>query len=76
MPMEQIFIRILNMSLTAGIVILLVIFLRLFLKRLPKVFSCLLWTVVLFRLLCPISFTSAVSLLGILKMSSTQQGQI
>ena len=32
MQMEQIFIRILNMSLTAGIVILLVIILRLFLK--------------------------------------------
>ncbi len=74
--MEQIFIRILNMSLTAGIVILQVIFLRLFLKRLPKVFSCLLWAVVLFRLLCPISFSSAVSLLGVLKMPSTEQGQI
>lgn len=76
MQMERIFIRILNMSLTAGIVILLVIFLRLFLKRLPKVFSCLLWTVVLFRLLCPISFSLAVSLLGILRIPSTEQGQI
>lgn len=74
--MEQIFIRILNMSLTAGIVILLVVFLRFFLKRMPKVFSCLLWAVVLFRLLCPISFSSAVSLFGVLKMSSTGQGQI
>lgn len=76
MQMEQIFIRILNMSLTAGIVILLVIILRLFLKRLPKVLTCLLWTVVLFRLLCPISFSSAVSLFGILKMPSTEQGQM
>lgn len=74
--MEQIFIRVLNMSLTAGIVILLVIFLRLFLKRLPKIFSYLLWTVVLFRLLCPVSFSSAVSLLGVLRMPSTEQGQI
>lgn len=74
--MEQIFIRILNMSFTAGIVILLVIILRLFLRRLPKVLSCLLWTVVLFRLLCPISFSSAVSLFGILRISSTEQGQI
>lgn len=76
MQMEQIFIRILNMSLTAGIVILLVVFLRLFLKKLPKVFSYLLWAVVLFRLLCPISFSSAVSLLGVFKMPSTEQGQI
>ena len=76
MQMEQIFIRILNMSLTAGIVILLVVFLRLFLKKLPKVFSYLLWAVVLFRLLCPISFSSEVSLLGVFKMPSTQQGQI
>lgn len=76
MQMEQIFIRILNMSLTAGIVILPVVFLRLFLKRLPKVFSYLLWAVVLFRLLCPVSFSSAVSLLGVLEMPSTEQGQI
>jgi len=76
MQMEQIFIRILNRSLTAGIVIVLVIFLRLFLKRLPKIFSYLLWAVVLFRLICPVSFSSAVSLFGVWEMPFTEQGRI
>ena len=49
-----------NMSLTAGIVILCVIVARLFLKRAPKIFSYALWAVVLFRLLCPSPYSSAV----------------
>ncbi len=74
--MEQIFIRILNMSLTAGIVILMVIFLRLFLRRQPKIFSYLLWTAALFRLLCPVSFSSGLSLLGVWRMPPAQQGRM
>jgi beta-lactamase regulating signal transducer with metallopeptidase domain len=52
------------MSLTAGIVIVLVLLTRLPLKKAPKIFSYALWAVVLFRLLCPISFSSDFSLLG------------
>ncbi len=55
---------ILNMSLTAGIVIVVVLFARLPLKKAPKIFSYTLWVVVLFRLLCPVSFSSDFSLLG------------
>ena len=51
-----IFSRVLTMSLTGGIVLVLVM--RLFLARLPKIFSYLLWGVVLLRLLCPVSFSS------------------
>ena len=36
---------------------------RLCLKRAPKIYSYLLWSVVLFRLLCPVSFSSDVSVL-------------
>lgn len=57
--------KILNMSLTAGIVIVLVLLVRLPLKKAPKVFSYVLWAVVLFRLLCPVSFSSDLSLLSI-----------
>lgn len=71
---ERIFEVILNMSLTAGIVILAVMLVRLALKRAPKIFSYCLWAVVGFRLLCPISFTSSYSLLGILNMSPAAGG--
>lgn len=56
----------LNMSLTASVVILFVIFARLLLKRAPKIFSYALWYVVLFRLFCPVAVGSPFSLLGVL----------
>ncbi|MDE6748628.1 MAG: M56 family metallopeptidase [Lachnospiraceae bacterium] len=74
--MEQLFIRILNMSLTAGISILAVLIIRFMLKRAPKIFSYALWAAVLFRLLCPFSFSSAVSLLGVLRAPQAEQGKI
>ncbi len=58
--------KILNMSLTASVAILFVLLLRLFLKRAPKVISYALWSVVLFRLLCPVSVESGLSLFGLL----------
>lgn len=51
------------MSLTASAVILVVLLVRLLLKRAPKLFSYLLWSVVLFRLLCPVSIASVFSLM-------------
>lgn len=53
--MTSLFITFINMSLTASLVILVVICLRLLLKKFPKVYSYFLWFVVIFRLLCPIS---------------------
>ncbi|MEG1028343.1 MAG: M56 family metallopeptidase, partial [Oscillospiraceae bacterium] len=63
--LEKIFLSVLNMSFTASFVILLVIVARLFLKKAPKVFSYALWSVVLFRLICPFSFESVLSLLPV-----------
>ncbi|MDE5597612.1 MAG: M56 family metallopeptidase, partial [Lachnospiraceae bacterium] len=74
--LEAAFIKILNMSLTAGIVICIVLLMRFLLRRTPKIFSYILWIVVLFRLLCPVSFSSAMSLFNILRMPSAQQGEI
>lgn len=62
--MHRLFPTICNMSLTASVVIVAVLLVRLLLRRAPKVFSYALWAVVLFRLLCPVSITSAVSLMG------------
>ncbi len=56
-----VFTQVLNMSLTAGVVILLLCVARLCLKKLPKIISYALWAVVLFRLVCPISITMPIS---------------
>lgn len=63
--MSVVFLHILNMSLTAGYVILFVLAARLLMKKAPKIFSYALWGVVLFRLICPFSFKSLFSLLVI-----------
>jgi beta-lactamase regulating signal transducer with metallopeptidase domain len=68
--------KVLNMSLTASMVILFVLLARLVLKRAPKVFSYLLWAVVLFRLLCPVTLTSNVSFLGFLDVPVTQTSTV
>ena len=65
--MSNLFSQVLNMSMTGSVVILLVMLARLILKRAPKIFSYALWSVVLFRLLCPVAFTSPVSVLNALK---------
>ena len=57
--------KILNMSLTASVISVTVIILRLLLKRAPKVYSYMLWSVVLFRLLCPITINTPLSVLKV-----------
>lgn len=54
-----------NMSLTASVVIVFVLLARLALNKAPKVYSYALWAAVLFRLLCPVSVTSGMSLLAL-----------
>ena len=63
MNISVIFMKICNMSLTATYCIVAVILIRLLLRKQPKIFSYLLWSVVLFRLLCPVSVTGNYSLL-------------
>ena len=65
--MAAIFSQILNMSMTGSVVILLVLLARVFLNRSPKIFSYALWSVVLFRLLCPVAFTAPVSVLDVVE---------
>ncbi len=61
MGLEKIFLQLLNMSITAGYVIIAVFLIRLCIRRLPKIYSYILWSIVAFRLLCPFSFSSAYS---------------
>ena len=73
--MHRLFPIVCNMSLTASVVILAVLAVRLLLRRAPKVFAYALWAVVLFRLLCPVSVTSAVSLMGALGAPAQERTQ-
>jgi len=57
------FIQILNMSFNASVVIIIVLAMRLLLKKAPKIFSYALWSVVLIRLVLPLSFESPLSLM-------------
>ncbi|WP_286680769.1 M56 family metallopeptidase [Tepidanaerobacter sp. EBM-49] len=61
--MSKLFITVLNMSITASFAALIIIFARMLLRKSPKIFSYALWAVVWFRLICPVSFESALSLL-------------
>ncbi|MGN1414314.1 MAG: M56 family metallopeptidase [Anaerovoracaceae bacterium] len=60
--MGRFFLDVVNMSIGASCVILVVLLLRLALRRAPKKFSYLLWSVVGLRLCCPVSFSSVFSL--------------
>ncbi|MBR6476775.1 MAG: hypothetical protein IKS98_15210 [Lachnospiraceae bacterium] len=61
--MTSIFIKLLNLSISAGMLVLLVFVFRLFLKRYSKRAVCLLWIVVALRLIIPFSFESSFSIM-------------
>ncbi len=62
--MEGLFVTVLNMSITASWILLWILLLRLALKRSPKILTRVLWLVLLFRMLCPVSFSLPLSFLG------------
>ncbi len=61
--MEELFIKLLNMSINAGWLVLAIIALRFIFKKAPKKFRVLLWALVGLRLICPFSFESVMSLI-------------
>lgn len=61
--MNELFLKIINMSISASWLILAVLILRLVLKKAPKWVNVLLWGIVAIRLICPFSFESALSLI-------------
>lgn len=61
--MDKIFLSLLNRSIAAGWLILVVLILRLLLKKAPKWLPCILWGIAAVRLICPFSFESAFSLI-------------
>ncbi|MCM1542001.1 MAG: M56 family metallopeptidase [Blautia sp.] len=63
MSLGDIFLRLLNRSITAGWLILAVLLLRLLFRKASKWIRCLLWGIVAFRLVCPFSIESPYSLI-------------
>ena len=61
--MSELFLKIVNMSISASWLILAVLILRFVLKKAPKWVSVLLWGIVAVRLICPFSIESALSLI-------------
>ena len=61
--MENVFLKLLNMSITAGWLVLAIVLLRLILKKAPRAILCVLWGIVGIRLLLPFSFESVLSLI-------------
>ena len=61
--MSEIFLKIINMSISASYIVLAVLLLRLLLKKAPKWITVVLWGIVAVRLVCPFSIESALSLI-------------
>ena len=61
--MENIFLKILNISITASWLVLAVLLMRLLLCKAPRYITVIMWALVGIRLLLPFSFESALSLI-------------
>jgi len=61
--MTELFYTIVNMSISAGILVLVVLLLRLLLRKAPKWVTVLLWGLVAIRLICPFAWETSFSLM-------------
>ena len=61
--MTALFLKLVNMSITASWLVAAVLVLRLLLRKAPKAIHCVLWAMVALRLVCPFSLESDLSLM-------------
>lgn len=61
--MENVFLELFNMSITASWLVLAVILFRFVFKKAPKSLRVVVWGLVAFRLICPFSFESVLSMI-------------
>lgn len=61
--MTDVFYKILQMSISASWLILAIVVLRIFLKKVPRKIICFLWALVAIRLVCPFAIESRFSLI-------------
>ncbi len=77
--MGEVFVKLLNMSITASWLILAVLCVRFLFRRIPKWVNCLLWGIVAIRLIFPFSIESELSLQPSaepIKSSAIVQGEV
>ena len=77
--MGNLFLKLLNMSITAGWFILAVICIRLLFRKIPKWIICLLWGAAAVRLICPFSIESRLSILSNaepIKSTTIMEGEV
>lgn len=65
MFLYKLFAQILNMSITASVVIITVMILRVLMHRLPRKYIYILWLIVGIRLVCPFAVTSPISVFNL-----------
>lgn len=65
MKLWNLFVQILNMSITASFVIAVILSVRIIIRKLPKKYSFLLWLIVGIRLVCPFAATSPFSMFNL-----------
>lgn len=70
--MSNVFLKVVNMSISASWLVLVVLILRVILKKAPKWVNVLLWATVAVRLICPVSLESAMSLVPSAETISTE----
>lgn len=63
--MNPVFQTVCQMSLVSSVTIIFVLLARMGMKVFPKSFTYMLWSAVLFRLLCPVSFSGPFSVFGL-----------
>lgn len=74
--MERAFITVLNMSITGSLIIAALLIIRFAFRKLPRKYSYALWAIPAFRLLCPISISSAISFFNLFKKAEVASNQM
>lgn len=70
--MYDAFVKLLNMSLTAGILVLVIAVLRKLLQKAPRKLTCILWVLAAVRLVRPVSISSSLSVFNILHVKNAE----
>ncbi|MDD6291150.1 MAG: M56 family metallopeptidase [Lachnospiraceae bacterium] len=73
--MGEVLVKLLNMSIAASWLILVVCLLRVLLKRAPRWIICALWGSVAIRLICPVAIESEISLIPSVELVRMEQAQ-
>ena len=74
--MSGLFLKLLNMSISASVLIVVVVLARCLLRRSPKWIHCILWALVGIRLLCPFQLETTFSLAPNAQVVSIEAGAV